>query len=130
MNIKKTQGYVEKANDFFGFDMNTRYRGRKIVEARQMFFSWLRMNTNFSLREIAETLQPIRDHSTVIHNLRQHDNLMTLDKRYRKLFQDFEQFMGMVESETAAELVNRELTIHFPQYRLPSFVVESLNKII
>lgn len=55
-------------NDELSVDIDTNTRERNVVEARAMFFTILKHNTNLTLKAIGEVVG--RDHATVLYSIR------------------------------------------------------------
>lgn len=72
--------------EYRGLDVSIRSkcRRRELVELRQ-FFSFMARQMGMSLNNIGIYLNN-RDHTTVIHSLRQFKNLMETDQNYRSRF--------------------------------------------
>lgn len=62
--ISKVQEII---NSHFGVDISVKTRKREVVQARQFYYKWLKVNTNLSLLSMGKTLPLKQDHST-IHN--------------------------------------------------------------
>lgn len=65
--------------------LKSKTRKREIVEARYIFFKIIRDNTRKSLAVIGEKFR--KDHATVLHGLKTHENLMSYPK-YKEKYKD------------------------------------------
>jgi len=78
---------IADLNEHFGVDIKDRYRGVNYVEARNMYFHICYKLFNMSLTAIGKTID--RDHSTVLHGLRQFEVWMEYDDLFKKKFLEF-----------------------------------------
>lgn len=69
-------------------DIDNPSRVRPIVEARFMYYHILHKYYNFSLNQIGATVN--KDHATVLHGLRQFENLYEFDSFFKEKFVSFE----------------------------------------
>jgi hypothetical protein len=77
----------------FNIDIDRKTRVRPVVESRFMYYKILREHLNFSLNEIAATVD--YDHATVLHGLRQFENLYKYDAIFRDKFVSFEKLCNI-----------------------------------
>ena len=63
-----------------------RTRKREIVEARQVAAHLLKSNTNLSLQAIGKLLGD-RNHATIVHSIKEVNNLLETNKEFRIKFQ-------------------------------------------
>lgn len=74
-----------------GVSLNNRSRKRSVVECRFIYYKMVRKHLNMSLSEIGATLG--YDHATVLHSLRQVDNLLEYDSFFSEKFLNFEKLI-------------------------------------
>lgn len=67
-------------------------RKQNVVDARRLYYVFLNRMLNYGLRQTAETLTLCHDHSTVIHAIKTHDDLM-VDRLYRKRYNKLEEYI-------------------------------------
>jgi chromosomal replication initiation ATPase DnaA len=79
-DIQKVKDVI---NNEFGLDIDVKIRQRDVIDARSMYYRYLRDNTLMSLTSIANTLETNHDHSTLCNSLNKHDDNMNYDKVYR-----------------------------------------------
>ena len=72
----------ELVEDYYKIEITKNVRKRVYVEARAIYYKLLRDNTRCSLEEIGKTMN--RDHSTVLHFLKQINNWIEYDKDLRR----------------------------------------------
>jgi chromosomal replication initiation ATPase DnaA len=65
-------------------NLGTRSRVRRISDAKKIFCKLARERTNYSLAEIGKVLN--NDHATVLHNIKQANNLLETDKVFKNDF--------------------------------------------
>ncbi len=66
----------------YGFeDLRSKYRGRNLVQARQMYCHFCRVLLGWSLKDIGETIE--RDHTTVIHSIDTFSDLYKTDSNFK-----------------------------------------------
>ena len=75
-------------NKHFNIDINFKIQKSEYVDGRRMYYHWLKNNTSMSLDSIANTLDLNQDHSTVIHALQMHEDLIETDKYYKEQFKE------------------------------------------
>lgn len=99
IEVDSTKNRIERVkqiiNEFFMADMDSKTRLQNNVNARRVYFYWLRHNTSFSLKCMAATLGSHPDHSTVIHLLNSHSDLMETDRFYRNTTNDILAFIDV-----------------------------------
>jgi len=64
-------------------------RKREHAEARRFVIFLIKNNTQLSLKAIGKTFRD-QDHSTVIHALQQHENFLSVEKKYSETFEKVE----------------------------------------
>jgi chromosomal replication initiation ATPase DnaA len=74
-------------NNELNVDIDVSIRYRDVVDARSMYYYWVRHNTLMSLKKIADTLETRHDHSTLIHSISMHDDNMNYDKVYKAKYE-------------------------------------------
>ena len=90
---------VLHAEDITGLNISGKSRRREYAEVRFMCMYWIRQTFKPTLKELGLVFSG-RDHSTVMHALSVHKDLMETDKDYRKRYHDFKRRMN-------AEFVNK-----------------------
>ena len=84
MDIQEVKNII---NTELNVDIDVSIRYRDVVDARSMYYFWVRHNTLMSLKKIAETLETRHDHSTLIHSISMHDDNMRYDKVYKAKYE-------------------------------------------
>jgi len=81
--VNKLKGIIEMET---GIDImaKTRYRGRKHVEARQLFTTFMMRHTKRTLENIGEMVN--RDHATVLHSAKTVSNLCDTDNSFKAMY--------------------------------------------
>ena len=79
-DIQKVKDVI---NNEFGVDIDVQIRQRDVIDARSMYYRYLRDNTLMSLQKIASTLETNHNHATLYNALNKHDDNMNYDKIYR-----------------------------------------------
>lgn len=102
-NIKAA--YLVLCRMFYG-DISLKSRKREMVQGRQFFYNYVRLNTKLSLSEMSHRLcqmslnphglKNIQDHSTVIHALEEFEKFYIMDKKYKA---QYDEFINKLESE-------------------------------
>jgi hypothetical protein len=67
-----------KINDISPHSLYTRTRERSVVESRRMIWGYLRTNTALSLTQLGDMFN--RDHPTVLHSMKQHENAISISR--------------------------------------------------
>ena len=87
----KSNNDIQQVKDIINTELNVdidvSIRYRDVVDARSMYYYWVRHNTLMSLKKIAETLETRHDHSTLIHSISMHDDNMQYDKVYKAKYE-------------------------------------------
>lgn len=86
--------------DYFNFtreQLMEKNRAREIKEARFMCFIMLRLNTTLTLMAIAKIFS--FDHTSVIHGIKTHYNMMHTEIDYKERFEEME-FLLKLKSHT------------------------------
>ena len=73
---------IESINQILEVNIRIRCRKGEIVKGRQFYYSWMKDNTILSLKSIGQKLF-IQDHSTVINAIKNFNDRMKFDKKYR-----------------------------------------------
>jgi len=84
---KDIQQVKDIINTELNVDIDVSIRYRDVVDARSMYYYWVRHNTLMSLKKIADTLETRHDHSTLIHSISMHDDNMQYDKVYKAKYE-------------------------------------------
>jgi hypothetical protein len=84
MNIET---FIQRANAYFGLVLTSPIRKREYVDARNMAINYIRENSTHPLTIIGKHFN--RDHSTIIHSIERHDDLMSYDKSYQRSYKQF-----------------------------------------
>jgi len=79
----------QEVNRVFKCDVNHHSRLRTHVYGRIALSNWLRFNTKMTLMAIGEELK--KGHDTIIHYLKEHDNLYKYDSDYRLKYDQLKQ---------------------------------------
>jgi chromosomal replication initiation ATPase DnaA len=83
-DIQKVKNII---NNELNVDIDVSIRYRDVVDARSMYYYWVRHNTLMSLKKIADTLETRHDHSTLIHSISMHEDNMQYDKVYKAKYE-------------------------------------------
>ena len=84
MNIET---FIQRANTYFDLVLTSPIRKREYVDARNMAINYIRENSTHPLTIIGKHFN--RDHSTIIHSIERHDDLMSYDKSYQRSYKQF-----------------------------------------
>lgn len=79
----------DTVNKMYNVNIDYKTRQRTTVQARMMYYAYMRKNTLMSLKEICYTIGFNPDHSTLIHSLKTHSDLLEYNKKYIKEWNDF-----------------------------------------
>ena len=74
---------MQSIDSTFGIEksvLTSKLRRRHVVDARQMFCAMMRQFSTLSLTAIGKTIA--RDHSTVVHSIKQHNIKLEYDSAY------------------------------------------------
>jgi hypothetical protein len=108
-----------RVNDISPHALFTKSRERASVESRRMIWGYLRTNTALSLTELGKMFK--RDHPTVLHSMKQHNNAISIspggmpfDANYTEKFREGCQDIRNNIDESEKEAVYRDymLTYH------------------
>lgn len=69
-------------------DIQSSKRDRDILNARAILYNYFKQNNNYSLSKIGRMVGK-RNYATVIHGLKQYNNLIETDKDFRDKVRDF-----------------------------------------
>jgi chromosomal replication initiation ATPase DnaA len=83
-DIQKVKDVI---NNEFGVDIDVQIRQRDVIDARSMYYRYVRDNTLMSLQKIAGTLAMNHNHATLYNALNKHDDNMNYDKVYRAKYE-------------------------------------------
>ena len=75
---------IRKINKSLNIDILQETRKREVVEGRVIFSKLMHLQNRHSLSKIGSFLN--KDHCTIIHYLKVHDNLFATDKNYQRNF--------------------------------------------
>jgi len=90
--------FVSESLNYSYKDILVSGRQRKFSMARNMCYSLIRQNTDLTLIETAQIFK--KDHTTVIHGLRVHDNDMKTNDRYAETFNEIEFLLKLQTPKT------------------------------
>lgn len=98
-NRKNLEDLQETIENFLGvYDIDSKRRSEEIVKARTMYFVIARKR-NYSLDFIGNIVN--RNHATVIHGLKLHDNYMRYDKCYKIVYENLLIHINKEENNTS-----------------------------
>ena len=75
---------INLINNVFNCDIMSKNRSQNNVFGRIGFSAFERFQSKLTLKKIGESLN--KNHATVIHYLKEHDNLMKYDAKYREMY--------------------------------------------
>ena len=75
---------IRNINKSLNIDILEETRKREVVEGRVIFSKLMHLQNRHSLSKIGSFVN--KDHATIIHYLKVHDNLFSTDKNYQKTF--------------------------------------------
>jgi chromosomal replication initiation ATPase DnaA len=84
-------------------EMAGKYRGRTLVQARQMYCHFMRTLLGWSLNDIGDTI--CRDHTTVIHSVETFSDLYQTDENFK---QDADRILQEIEWMTEDIILKTE----------------------
>lgn len=98
-----------KMNDISQNEFYSKSRLRKIVDARTMAFYFLRNVLDYKYMELGRIFD--KNHATIIHAVKKHDNMMEWDIRYKDKYQTLQysfmdRFPDKFEGNVMFELKN------------------------
>ena len=107
-------------------ELESRSRKRYIVDARRMVFSMAKDYLNMKILHIADKFN--MNHATVIHQLKQHKDLMTSDiyykDRFDKLVELYKQNISFINAD---ELINEIKELKAENLRIESELIQKKN---
>ena len=90
-DIKYIIRMAEKAERYFGFPLPFRERTMYKVQCRNQFCNFMRVHYGCTYTDLAKVLE--RDHATIIHGVKAHENDFTILKSYRANYASFVDYM-------------------------------------
>ena len=107
-------------------ELESRSRKRYIVDARRMVFSMAKDYLNMKILHIADKFN--MNHASVIHQLKQHKDLMTSDiyykDRFDKLVELYKQNISFINAD---ELINEIKELKAENLRIESELIQKKN---
>ena len=107
-------------------ELESRSRKRYIVDARRMVFSMAKDYLNMKILHIADKFN--MNHATVIHQLKQHKDLMTSDiyykDRFDKLVELYKQNISFINAD---ELINEIKELKAENLRIETKLIQKNN---
>lgn len=107
-------------------ELDSRSRKRYIVDARRMVFSMAKDYLNMKILHIADKFN--MNHASVIHQLKQHKDLMTTDiyykDRFDKLVELYKQNISFINAD---ELINEIKELKAENLRIESELIQKKN---
>lgn len=107
-------------------ELNSRSRKRYIVDARRMVFSMAKDYLNMKILHIADKFN--MNHASVIHQLKQHKDLMTSDiyykDRFDKLVELYKQNISFINAD---ELINEIKKLKAENLRIETELIQKNN---
>lgn len=79
--------------------VQTKSRRRENVTARKLYCKFCRQYTNKSLASIGETLNPKKDHATVLHNARTIEDLIEFDPITREKAESIQSLLEYIRAK-------------------------------
>lgn len=73
---------VELVTGYTFDDLRSKYRGRNLVQARQMYCHYMRVLLGWALKDIGDSIE--RDHTTVIHSIDTFSDLYKTDSLFKE----------------------------------------------
>jgi hypothetical protein len=107
-------------------ELESRSRKRYIVDARRMVFSMAKDYLNMKILHIADKFN--MNHASVIHQLKQHKDLMTSDiyykDRFDKLVELYKQNISFINAD---ELINEIKELKAENLRIETELIQKNN---
>ncbi len=107
-------------------ELDSRSRKRYIVDARRMVFSMAKDYLNMKILHIADKFN--MNHASVIHQLKQHKDLMTSDiyykDRFDKLVELYKQNISFINAD---ELINEIKELKAENLRIETELIQKNN---
>lgn len=107
-------------------ELESRSRKRYIVDARRMVFSMAKDYLNMKILHIADKFN--MNHASVIHQLKQHKDLMTSDiyykDRFDKLVELYKQNISFINAD---ELINEIKELKAENLRIETKLIQKNN---
>jgi hypothetical protein len=95
-------------------------RIRRVIDARRLYCGILRNVFGLTFQSIGTILN--KNHATIVHNLKMHDNFISVLKSYKKNYEEIESMFYLSENYYEHELLSVE--------RKMDLLAERLNKLI
>jgi chromosomal replication initiation ATPase DnaA len=86
-------------NKMYNVNIDYKTRQRTTVQARMMYYAYMRKNTLMSLKEICYTIGFNPHHSTLLFALKTHNDLLEYNKKYIKEWVEFSENIKVKLSE-------------------------------
>lgn len=90
-------------NDYFEVDIDTKVRKREFIIARVVYYNVLIKTTQMSFTKIVKTLDIGQDRSTVYNAVKNHEDWLEVDKKYKR---DWEEILRQIENEEQRQTNN------------------------
>lgn len=87
-----TEIIIPEINKIFQCDIMASNRKQNNVDGRIAFSQFMRINSDLSLQKIGNEIN--KDHSTIIHHLKTHIQLMRFNKEYREKYKQIGLYSG------------------------------------
>lgn len=87
MNTFDKQELIRQVNKFYNTDVQSTDRYLDIVNAKKALCYYMRKTKKCTFQEIANLIGT--HHTTVMHHVQKHDNIMRFDKQYRNKYNEF-----------------------------------------
>ena len=128
--LNRIHNYVNESLDI---EINTNTRKQEIVDGRFLFSKIARRCTELSLSNIGKYLN--KDHASIIHGVKQFDNVLVLDDKFKALYETYvynylvRKVKEAKEDEQPKELIQlREIkNIEFKKLKDKIELLENIN---
>ena len=121
-DIKRIRDIIEKET---GVSLDNTTRKRKVVHARRMYYSILKLHTKMSLQAIGATLKLKQDHATVLHQTKMFDRDYEQDKMFRSSFNRVMNVIdGIIEIPEEEKLKDKNTMLKYKMKELQDEIAE------
>ena len=101
-------------------DIESKSRKRNIIDARRLYCGLLRNVFGLTFQKIGKMLN--KNHATIVHNTKIHDNFVRILKSYKKNYQEIESLFYLSENYYEHEVLSVERKMDLLSARLDALI--------